>query len=219
MSPSAPFLPPRIELLRRAVGLGLRHAGTHTAAMLSCLKEGGAFVRQWAGHPRATGAIAPSGPVLAARMASLVPPGPGLVIELGPGTGSVTRALLHSGVDPRDLILVEYAPDFCRALRRRFPRLTVLEGDAARLDELLAPRLAHVPVKAVVSSLPLVSLPDDTRTAVIRQMRAVAQHGVIIQFTYALWGPSILQKTGCARDDCRFALCNLPPARVERFRN
>ena len=219
MSPSAPFLPPRIELLRRAVGLGLRHAGTHTAAMLSCLKEGGAFVRQWAEHPRSIGAIAPSGPMLAARMAALVPPGPGLVVELGPGTGSVTRALLRSGIDPQDLILVEYAPEFCRALRRRFPRLQVLEGDAARLGELLALRLVRADVRAIVSSLPLVSFPDGLRAAVIEQMRSVARNGVIIQFTYALWGPSILQQTGCDRDVCRFALCNLPPARVERFRN
>ena len=153
MSPSAPFLSPRIELLRRAVGFGLRHAGTHTAAMLSCLKEGGTFVRQWAEHPRSIGAIAPSGPMLAARMAALVPPGPGLVVELGPGTGSVTRALLRSGIDPQDLILVEYAPEFCRALRRRFPRLQVLEGDAARLGELLAPRLVRADVRAIAGRL------------------------------------------------------------------
>lgn len=213
-------LSPRIADLRRVVGLGLRHAGAHTTSVLSCLKEGGAFLRQWAEHPRSIGAIAPSGPILAARMASLVPQGPGLVIELGPGTGAVTRALLRGGVDPRDLILLEYAPDFCRTLRRRFPKLTVMEGDAACLCELLAPQLSRAPVRAIVSSLPLVSLPEHVRAAIIRQMRAcVAQHGVIIQFTYALWSPSVLQQTGCARDVCRFALCNLPPAKVERFRN
>lgn len=208
-----------ISVLRRAVDTGLRQAGTHTATLLSCLKEGGVFVRHWARHPSSTGAIAPSGPVLAAHMADLVPPGPGLVIELGPGTGAVTRALLRHGIAARDLILVEYAPDFCRALRRRFPRLTVVEGDAARLGELLAHRLRETPVRAIVSSLPLVSLPDATRAAVVAQMRAVARHGVIIQFTYTLWGPSVLQRTGCSRDMCRFAFRNLPPARVERFRN
>lgn len=216
---SVPRLPSRLNALRHAVGLSLRHAGTHTTALLSCLKDSSVFLRQWASAPRSIGAIAPSSPMLAASMAALVPEGPGLIIELGPGTGSVTRALLNRGIAPQDLILVEHSPEFCRSLSCRFPQLTILNGDAARLRELLPPELARQPVKAVVSSLPLVSLPEESRTAIIAQMRScIAQHGVIIQYTYALWKPSILQQTGCMRDSSRITLCNLPPARIERFR-
>ena len=68
-------------------------------------------------------------------MSIRTPSGP--VIELGPGTGPVTEALVEHGVDPARLILVEFNPDFCRLLRTRYPAATVVQGDAYRLRRLL----------------------------------------------------------------------------------
>jgi phosphatidylethanolamine/phosphatidyl-N-methylethanolamine N-methyltransferase len=80
------------------------------------------FIQSWIEKPLATGAVMPSGKPLARAMAKCVNPGiEGPVIELGPGTGAVTAALVEQGVDPSRLVLVEFNPAFCRLLRTRYP--------------------------------------------------------------------------------------------------
>ena len=113
-------------------------------------------------------------------MAAMLPPGDGLVVELGAGTGAVTGALLAC-VPPERLLVLERLPAFCHLLRSRFPDLNVIRGDAARLADYLP---ANRPVAAIVSSLPLLSLPAPLQTAIVQQMRAATAHeGCIIQFT------------------------------------
>ena len=90
----------------------------------------------------------------------------GPVIELGPGTGPVTEALVRHGVDPARLVLVEFNPDFCRLLRTRYPAATVVQGDAYRLRRLLESHVGE-PAAAVVSGLPLVTKPLRTRLRLI----------------------------------------------------
>src|SRR5919206_2184897 len=88
------------------------------------------FLRSWIERPLVTGAVTPSGKLLARTMASYVDPRmPGPVIELGPGTGPVTSALVRRGIEQERLVLVEYNPDFCRLLTRRFPRATIVQGN------------------------------------------------------------------------------------------
>src|SRR5215468_9395045 len=97
------------------------------------------FIRSWLNKPLAIGAVKPSGRVLARTMAHYVDPdSDGPVVELGPGTGPVTQALIARGVDPSRLILVEFDSAFCALLRARFPRATVIQGDAYALRRLLA---------------------------------------------------------------------------------
>ncbi len=94
------------------------------------------FFAAWLRNPLLTAAIAPSGPSLARLITREISPGTGPVIELGPGTGVFTYALLKRGVDPRDLILIEFNPDFVSMLRKRFPRSTVIQADATQLAAL-----------------------------------------------------------------------------------
>src|ERR1700730_14402096 len=87
------------------------------------------FIRSWFERPLSTGAVMPSGRVLARTMARYVDPvASGPVVELGPGTGPVTEALVDHGVDPARLMLVEFNPDFCRLLRARYSAATVVQG-------------------------------------------------------------------------------------------
>src|SRR5689334_24258074 len=80
------------------------------------------FIRSWLEKPLSTGAVTPSGRVLARTMARYVDPGlPGPIVELGPGTGPVTEALVTQGITPDRLVLVEFNPTFCQLLRSRFP--------------------------------------------------------------------------------------------------
>ena len=102
------------------------------------------FIRSWLDKPLATGAVTPSGRFLARAMARYVDldiPGP--VIELGPGTGPVTEALVEHGVDPARLVLVEFNPVFCRLLRSRYPQATVVQGDAYNLKRAAGKRAAR----------------------------------------------------------------------------
>ena len=93
--------------------------------------DGFRFVMSLTSTPRLTGAVAPSGRALARAMAEAAgPPAEGLVVELGPGTGPVTRALIERGVDASRLVTVEFNPKFCRLLEGRFPGVRVVEGDA-----------------------------------------------------------------------------------------
>src|ERR1700692_1217109 len=109
------------------------------------------FIRSWIERPLSTGAVAPSSKILARAMARYVDPNSfGPVVELGPGTGPVTEALVEAGVDPSRLVLVEFNPAFCRILQKRYPDATLVQGDAYSLRRLLETLLIQ-PASGVVS--------------------------------------------------------------------
>src|ERR1700693_1067408 len=100
------------------------------------------FIRSWIERPLSIGAVTPSGKILTRVMAGYVDPNStGRVVELGPGTGPVTEALVEAGGDPARLVLVEFNPAFCRLLQKRYPDATLVQGDAYRLRRLGAPFL------------------------------------------------------------------------------
>src|SRR4029078_2681634 len=113
-----------------------------------------ALIRHWIDKPFSMGAVTPSGKMLARAMARCVDPDTtGPVIELGSGTGAVTKALVARGIDPSRRVLVEFNPSFLHLLRPRYPEATVIQGDAYRIEHLLGGLLKE-PAAAVVSGLP-----------------------------------------------------------------
>lgn len=181
-------------------------------------KEAALFFVRWLKAPHRIGAVAPSGRPLARAMAHEVETaGPGPIIELGGGTGSVTRALLESGIAPERLIVIERDEKLHRHLKERFPRLTVLRGDARRLRKLLAP-LGITKAAAVVSSLPLISMPKPTRTRIIAESFALlGLHAPFVQFTYGLTSPIARERLGLKGRIAARIWANLPPALVWRY--
>jgi phosphatidylethanolamine/phosphatidyl-N-methylethanolamine N-methyltransferase len=177
------------------------------------------FIRSWIEKPLSTGAVMPSSRVLARAMARYVDPrSRGPVIELGPGTGPVTEALVKQGVDPARLILVEFNPDFCRLLRARYPAATVVQGDAYRLRRLLENSVDE-PAAAVVSGLPLVTKPLRTRLRLISDAMALLSRGApFVQFTYAMLPPIPKKLSGVRAESSELIWMNLPPARVWVYR-
>jgi phosphatidylethanolamine/phosphatidyl-N-methylethanolamine N-methyltransferase len=177
------------------------------------------FIRSWIEKPLSTGAVMPSSRVLARAMARYVDPrSQGPVIELGPGTGPVTQALVRHGVDPARLILVEFNPDFCRLLRTRYPAATVVQGDAYRLRRLLESYVEE-PAAAVVSGLPLVTKPLRTRLRLISDaMTLLAEGAPFVQFTYAMLPPIPKELSGVRAESSELIWMNLPPARVWVYR-
>ena len=177
------------------------------------------FIRSWLEKPLATGAVTPSGKVLARTMARYVDPAaPGPVVELGPGTGPVTEALVEHGVPPERLVLVEFNPTFCQLLRARFPRATVLQGDAYALRPLLQ-GLAREPSAAVVSGLPLFTKPLKVRLRLLRDVLGLLAPGApFVQFTYAVVPPIPKSVAGAQVEASERIWMNLPPARVWVYR-
>lgn len=178
------------------------------------------FLRTWAGNPLLLGAVTPSGPALAAAMAAEVDPAqPGPIIELGPGTGVMTEALLKRGIAPERLFLIEYEPGFCELLRARFPGVTVIQGDAYDLRGTLGARLSAPPV-AIVSSLPLITRPEPQRAALLAEAFGLMAPGSpFVQFSYSLFSPA--PRKLLAPHTLKISPWvwrNVPPARVWVYR-
>lgn len=178
------------------------------------------FLRSWIEKPLHMGAVMPSGRVLARTMAQYVDSnGTGPVVELGPGTGPITSALVERGVDPARLVLLEYNPSFCALLRDRYPKATVVQGDAYALREALWHVLHQTPAAAVVSGLPLVTKPMRTRLRLVREAFTMLAHGApFVQFTYSVAPPIPKSLPGVVTEASERIWMNIPPARVWVYR-
>ena len=165
------------------------------------------------------GAVMPSGRVLARTMAQYVDiDSSGPVVELGPGTGAITSALIERGVDQDRLVLVEYNPGFCALLRDRYPHARVVQGDAYTLRDSLR-NVLSTPASAVVSGLPLVIKPMPTRLKLIREaFLALAPGAPFVQFTYSVAPPIPKSLPGVSTQASERIWMNLPPARVWVYR-
>jgi phospholipid N-methyltransferase len=176
------------------------------------------FFRRWVRNPRQVAAVAPSSRELAARMVDELPVGAHRVIELGPGTGVMTEALLARGLPPDGLLAVELDPALHDTLRARFPRLRLVQGDARQLDALAADFAAPGEVDAVISSLGLLGMDEADRGAILSAAFALLRpDGRFIQFTYGAKSPvsrGQLRALGLRMRRGAFILRNLPPATV-----
>jgi phosphatidylethanolamine/phosphatidyl-N-methylethanolamine N-methyltransferase len=173
------------------------------------------FFRQLLSRPKQISAVAPSSRFLARAMAAGLKPGQ-RVVEFGPGTGVLTRAILAAGVRPADLTLFEFNPDFVAHLRLAFPGVTVLNEGAQTAPAHVAPG-----VDAVISGLPLLSMPLEIRESIVKAaFDVLAPDGAYVQFTY---GPrpavsdAQIDRLGLKVVQTAHILFNLPPARVHRF--
>ena len=177
------------------------------------------FLRSWIEKPLHMGAVMPSGRVLARTMAQYVDiKSDGPVVELGPGTGAITSALIEHGVDQKRLVLVEYNPSFCALLRERYPLAKVVQGDAYTLRDSLR-NVLSAPASAVVSGLPLVTKPMLTRLKLIREaFAALAPGAPFVQFTYSVAPPIPKSLPGVSTEASERIWMNLPPARVWVYR-
>lgn len=177
------------------------------------------FIRSWLEKPLAIGAVTPSGRVLARAMARYVDPDvPGPIIELGPGTGPVTEALIEQGVAEERLVLVEFNPIFCQLLRVRFPHAKVVQGDAYGTLRRIGHGIGEA-AAAVVSGLPLFTKPLKTRVRLLRDaLHVMRKDAPFIQFTYAVVPPIPKSAASTRVEASERIWMNLPPARVWVYR-
>jgi len=188
--------------------------------LIATISDSTVFLREWLANPQRTGAVAPSSRQLGAAMARWLPRNPeSFVLELGPGTGAVTDALLKRGLREDRLVAIENNPNLAKLLRKRFPRAQIITGDAWQMDELL--RELREPVEsvgAVISSLPLLNFPKAQADELAQKIRTVLEpRGRWVQYSY-----QIVKDRTRGADDFRLLASkivwfNLPPARVSVF--
>jgi phosphatidylethanolamine/phosphatidyl-N-methylethanolamine N-methyltransferase len=176
------------------------------------------FLRGALARPRSVGAIAPSSPALARAIAAQIDPVlPGKVLELGPGTGVITQAVIAMGVVPDRLVMIEYDAHFATLLAQRNPRARVLQGDAYDLEGMLDAEFRE-PFAAVVSGLPLLNQPPPKRKALIESaLDRLLPGAPFVQFSYGL-KPPVLGTLQSPVQLGAFVWRNLPPARVWIYR-
>ncbi len=174
-----------------------------------------AFYRGWLKSPKTVGAIAPTSAGMARKMASVVRPDSDLpVLELGPGTGVITRAILARGIRPENLVSVEYSPSFLPGLKAQFAGVNFVQGDALNISQI-AGDLGIARFDCIVSALPLLNFPPDKRVFLINEMLNLLVPGrMMIQFSYGLKPPV----SDCGQtykiSHLTSVFLNLPPARL-----
>lgn len=169
------------------------------------------FFWQLIRHPKSISAVAPSSKALALQMVSEISETTGKVVEIGAGTGVITRQILAAGVAPQDLSIIELNPGFCQALKRQFPECHVLQMDAQNLGDLEIEN-----VGMVISGLPLLSIPEPVQQNIITgAFDLMVEGGKYVQFTYGPKPPiagEVRQAMGLQWRTLKKIWFNLPPA-------
>lgn len=176
-----------------------------------------AFVRS----PRSVGSVAPSSPSLGRVMARQIDLSrSGVVVELGGGTGAITRSLLDNGVPRESLVVLEREVELHRHLEREFPGVNVVHGDALDLRAILS-GMGIDKVNSVVSCIPMLNLPHEVQHGLYdAAFDVMGEGGEILQYTYGIGCPvsrKVLERLGARGKPVNVVLMNIPPATVWRF--
>lgn len=173
------------------------------------------FIGEMMRRPTEVVAIAPSSAAVARRMTDGLEDVKGPIVEIGPGTGSFTKAILERGVAPERLTLMEMNPRFCETLREKFPGVTVLNRPAQEIE-----KIGLRDIGAVISGVPVLARPQIQRDVVGRAFRVMAKDGFFTQITYSSNAPissDMQAELGLRAEKRATVWANLPPARVFSF--
>ena len=173
------------------------------------------FFKGWIDGPKRVGAILPTSGVTARRMASVIAPQSGLpVLELGPGTGIITKAILERGIAPEKLVSIEFSTDFYQHLTRSFPRVQFINGDAFDLQNTLG-SLRDQQFDSVISAIPMLSFPMERRIALLEDLLDRMPAGrPVIQITYGPVSPIVARPDRYQIKHYDFVVRNIPPAQL-----
>lgn len=176
------------------------------------------FFRRWLSDPLQMGSIVPSSRYLCRQIArQVVSGGDGLVVEVGAGTGVISRALIEAGVAPERLVLVEIVPEMAEHLRESLPGTTVLCADAFALPQHLPSRLGSA-VGTVICGIPLVMLPLERQRQFVEGVERIAPGRGFLLYSYCITSPLPYRKLGLSAVRESWTPRNFPPASVWRYR-
>lgn len=173
------------------------------------------FFKGWMDGPKSVGAICPTSSITAKRMASVIDPSSGLpVLELGPGTGIITKAILERGIAPEQLVSIEFSTDFYQHLLKAYPGVQFINGDAFDLDKTLAAFEGQM-FDSVISAIPLLSFPMEKRIELLESALDRMPAGrPFMQITYGPISPVIAKPDRYKIKHYDFVVRNIPPAQL-----
>ncbi|MFC4272563.1 methyltransferase domain-containing protein [Sneathiella chungangensis] len=178
------------------------------------------FVLALLRNPRQIGALAPSGQPLARAMARAVDLAGKRILEIGPGTGAITEALLASGASRKHLCLLERDNRLAKYLAVKFPDIRVITGDARAVSGLIEVN-SEGAIDIVFSSLPLLNMNTADRISILEQIVALLdERGTLIQYTYSARAPfsdEMTSRFGLKGERATTVFRNLPPASVWKY--
>jgi len=181
------------------------------------VRNAGLFFRRWLANPLQMGSIIPSSPALCGKIAGLVRRAEDeVVVELGAGTGVISRALLAAGVPAHRLVVVEIVPDMAEHLRSVLPGVNVIQGDAFELARAL-PEKMHGKVGTAICGIPLVMLPLEQQRRFVDAVEAVAPGRGFLLYTYCITSPLPYGKLNLTAKREAWTPLNFPPASVWRY--
>lgn len=181
------------------------------------VKNTALFLKRWLANPLQMGSVIPSSPALCRRIAALAACGPDeVVVELGAGTGVVSRALLDAGLPPQRLVVVEIVRDMADHLRRALPEVNVIQGDAFELATALPARM-HGKVGTAICGIPLVMLPVAQQRRFVAAVESVAPGKGFLLYTYCITSPLPHRKLGLTAKREAWTPSNIPPASIWRY--
>lgn len=188
----------------------------HSLALAA--KEAQLFFKRALKNPKQLGAVLPSSRFLGALMAQHANIDPSLpIIELGGGTGSLTQSLLDAGVSPQRLYVIELDEELYQYLKKKFPQVNVILGNATELETIL-PDVVLGNVGTVISGLPMINIPQDVQKKIFTScFRIMKTKGKILQYTYALHSPVNATQLSVYKNRIGTVFFNIPPATVWQY--
>jgi phosphatidylethanolamine/phosphatidyl-N-methylethanolamine N-methyltransferase len=177
------------------------------------------FIRGMMAEPKTVGAIMPTSARMAAKMASIIDAGSGLpVLELGPGTGVITRAILAKGVKPENVVSIEYSTQFYEHLKDKYPDVNFINGDAFNIHETLKAYHGQK-FDCVISGIPLLNFPMHQRVSLIESLLDLMPAGrPVVQFSYGPKSPVAKRPDSYKVEHFDIILRNIPPAQIWHYK-
>ncbi|MBE6414711.1 MAG: hypothetical protein E7035_09230 [Verrucomicrobiaceae bacterium] len=180
-----------------------------------------AFFARYVRNPSSVGAICPSSRFLARKMVAPlkhIVEEDSVVVELGSGTGAVTKYILSDlGITPDKLFCIEFDKTSVDVLSEKFPQVNIANDSAENMINILGGELKNL--KCVVSCLPILSLPEDCGARIIECVeKALPEGGMFVQFTYNLANSSVGKfMKELKHVKTSYTMLNIPPARIDFY--
>ncbi len=177
-----------------------------------------AFFLGFLRRPKAVGSVIPSSRFLEQRIVDVAAvAGAKVVVELGPGTGGTTRAILDALPEKARLLAIELDPEFVDLLKNETdPRLIVHQGSAADIREALRSHGLPSP-DAVISGIPFSTMPDELGTKILNEVWAsLAENGRFVAYQFRNRVGQLGRRL-FGKPEVELELLNAPPMRVYRW--
>lgn len=180
------------------------------------------FFMQFLRSPGKTGSICPSSRFLSHTIANMAlenNTSHGLIVDLGAGSGIISRTLLEYGVPPERILAVDISEYFKKVFNKHCPDLELYIGDARNLSKIISTYFPALPIQAIISSLPLRNMSNKIISEIMLEISSIIHKkgGILIQYTYALWMHSLLEQFGFIAIEKKYVFLNIPPAYVEKY--